>query len=265
MAGVRDRLVELEAAIRELRTQEREKDQFVSEVSHELRTPLTSIRSFTEILLAHPDDRENREEFLGIIREESERLTRILDDLLDLAKIQSRRDAFEMVDVDARELIRAATSSVRALAHERTVGIDIEFAPEVSQVRGDRDKLMQVLVNLLSNALKFSQPNARIRVFAKVDEGAMITVAVEDDGPGIASADQERIFGRFQQVRHPGLRRGTGLGLPICREIVHRHGGRIWVESEPDRGSRFLFTIPSPSRDPSLSKSRGREETAIPC
>ncbi len=253
------RLEGLEHRVHRLQEQNRQRNDFVSQVSHELRTPLTSIRSFTEILLCHPEDADHRQEFLTIIREESERLTRLLDDLLDLAKIESQHAHFDLKLVSTNEIVRAAVASVQALASQRSIDIVIEGAEQSISVRGDRDKLMQVLVNLLSNALKFSDEGSTIRVQLAEAEAGEIHLSVLDSGAGIEAEDQERIFERFEQVRRPGLRRGTGLGLPICREIVHRHGGRIWVESELGRGSCFSFTLPrseAPAEPPGLVSSR---------
>ena len=246
---------ELEAATRSLkaandRLQEldRLKDEFVSTVTHELRTPLTSIRAFSEILHDNPDlEGEERQRFLGLITKESERLTRLINQVLDLAKMESGMADWQLSEVDLREIVSEAAGATSALFRARGVAVEMRLAPAVPPVRGDRDRLMQVLLNLLSNAVKFSpERTGRVELRLSV-EGASVRVDVEDNGIGIGPEHQAVIFEKFRQVGDPLTSKpaGTGLGLAICRRIIDHFGGRLWVKSEPERGAVFSFTLPA--------------------
>ncbi len=246
---------ELEAATNELRVAnerlkelDRLKDDFVSTVSHELRTPLTSIRSFSEILHDHPDlDDAQRQQFLGIVIKESERLTRLINELLDLAKIESGRLDWQMTRVDAVDLVREAAQSIGQLYRDKNVMLELDLPDGPLPVDGDRDRLMQVLMNLLSNAVKFS-PAGRGRVILAADRvGTQVEIVVSDNGPGIAARDQHVIFERFRQVGDTltGKPQGTGLGLAISRMIVEHHRGRIrLVPGGQGEGATFRVTLP---------------------
>ena len=245
---------ELEAATAELRTAnerlrelDRMKDDFVSTVSHELRTPLTSIRAFAEILHDSPGlAAAKRQEFVGIILRETERLTRLINQILDLAKIESGRAEWAAEAVDLGAVIRDAADSTAALYRERGVKLETAVPDRVPLVVADRDRLLQVLLNLLANAVKFCAPGAgRVRVALSDGQGA-VRVDVADNGCGIAREHQGAIFEKFRQVGDTLTDRpqGTGLGLPISRLIVRQFGGELWVASEPGRGATFSFTIP---------------------
>jgi len=238
---------ELRAANERLRELDRMKDDFVSTVSHELRTPLTSIRAFAEILHDRPElASAKRQEFVGIILRETERLTRLINQILDLAKIESGRAEWAAEPVDVRGVIRDAADSTAALYRERGVQLDTEVPERVPIVVADRDRLQQVVLNLLANAVKFSAPGAgRVRVQVSAGEGA-VRVDVADNGIGIAPEQQGAIFEKFRQVGDTltGRPQGTGLGLPISRLIVRQFGGELWVASEAGRGATFSFTIP---------------------
>jgi signal transduction histidine kinase len=238
---------ELRAANERLRELDRMKDDFVSTVSHELRTPLTSIRAFAEILHDRPElAAAKRQEFVGIILRETERLTRLINQILDLAKIESGRAEWAAEPVDLRAVIREAADSTAALYRERDVQLETEVPDRVPIVVADRDRLQQVLLNLLANAVKFCTPGAgRVRVALSEAAGA-VRVDVADNGIGIAPEHQGAIFEKFRQVGDTLTDRpqGTGLGLPISRLIVRQFGGELWVASEPGRGAMFSFTIP---------------------
>ena len=238
---------ELRAANERLRELDRMKDDFVSTVSHELRTPLTSIRAFAEILHDSPElAAAKRQEFVGIILRETERLTRLINQILDLAKIESGRAEWAAEPVDLRTVIRDAADSTAALYRERDVQLEAEMPERVPIVVADRDRLQQVLLNLLANAVKFCTPGAgRVRVALSAAGGA-VRVDVADNGIGIAPEHQGAIFEKFRQVGDTLTDRpqGTGLGLPISRLIVRQFGGELWVASEPGRGATFSFTIP---------------------
>ena len=250
-----DQQRELESATRELqeanaRLQEldRLKDEFVSTVTHELRTPLTSIRAFSEILHDNPDlEPSERQRFLGLVIKESERLTRLINEVLDLAKMESGLAEWHAARLDLREIVAEAVGATSAIFRSRDVAVHSRIAPSVPPVMADRDRVMQVLLNLLSNAAKFSPPHTgRVEVRLSA-EGGSVRVDVEDNGIGIQPEHQAVIFEKFRQVGDPLTQKpsGTGLGLAICQRIVGHFGGRLWVRSEPGRGSVFSFTLPA--------------------
>lgn len=221
------------------------KSDFVSKVSHELRTPLTSIKGFTEILLSYEDvDHKTQKEFISIIHEESERLTRLINDILDLSKIESGKTEWHIQPISPFEIVVRAAKSIRAMALEKNLPIMIEVPETLPKMRGDADQLIQVLDNLLSNAIKFSN-HGNITIKG-AREDTMVRISVQDAGSGIPESDIERIFDKFHQLgdSRSGKPRGTGLGLAICREIIQYLGGKIWCESKPGKGSRFHFTLP---------------------
>jgi Na+/proline symporter/nitrogen-specific signal transduction histidine kinase len=245
---------ELEAATRELkaaneRLQEldRLKDDFISTVTHELRTPLTSIRAFSEILHDNPDlDGAERQRFLSLVIKESERLTRLINQVLDLAKIESGLAEWRNEELDLREIVGEAVSATSALFRARGVRVEARMPAQVPRVLADRDRLMQVLLNLLSNAVKFCTPHTG-RVEVRLSgSAACVRVDVEDNGVGISPEYQAIIFEKFRQVGDTLTDKpaGTGLGLAICRRIIGHFGGRLWVQSEAGRGSVFSFTVP---------------------
>ena len=243
-----DEHLQLEDAYHRLQELDRQKDEFLSSVSHEFRTPLSSIRSFSEILLNYEnEDPDTVKEFISIIHEESERLSRLVDDLLDLTKIESGRAEWRMIMLSLPEVVENALRNASSLARHHNVALRLNAEPDVAQVEGDRDRLVQVVTNLVSNALKFAPEGSRIDVTVRADQGA-IRVDVDDEGPGVPESDREKIFEKFHQVHQPDGDgpRGTGLGLPISREIVSHLGGSLWVEPLEPTGSRFSFTMPLP-------------------
>ncbi len=241
---------ELKAANERLKELDRLKDDFISTVTHELRTPLTSIRAFSEILHDNPDlDPAERRRFLGLVIKESERLTRLINQVLDLAKIESGLAEWRPSELDLREIVLEAVNATSAIFKSRGVGVETRLAASVPAVMADRDRLMQVLLNLLSNAAKFCTPGTG-RVEVRLSSGAgTIRVEVEDNGVGISPEDQALIFEKFRQVGDTLTDKppGTGLGLAICRRIVDHFGGRLSVRSELGRGSVFSFDLPAPA------------------
>lgn len=257
---------ELEEATRDLRAAnekllelDRLKDDFMSTVTHELRTPLTSIRAFSEMLHDDPEmSAEDRTRFLGIIVGEAERLTRLINQILDFAKLESGRVEWAIEDVDLPELLTETAESMTQLFKERGSAFEMQL-PESSApvvVAIDRDRIKQVFINLLSNAVKFVPVgDGLIRVTLTCEDG-YVRVAVHDNGPGIPEEYQGLIFERFRQGGNTMTDKpqGTGLGLPISREIIEHFGGKLWVESrvashghgieDADTGSTFYFTIP---------------------
>ncbi|OHC63198.1 MAG: histidine kinase [Rhodocyclales bacterium GWA2_65_19] len=246
---------ELREANARLRELDRMKDDFISTVTHELRTPLTSIRAFSEMLHDDPKiDLAQRSRFLGIIVSETVRLSRLINQILDLAKLESGRAEWTVAAVDVAEVIREAAESLTALFAEKHVTLELDASHPGLMVLADRDRLMQVMVNLLSNALKFvPAESGRVKVGAggTVNE---VRVSVADNGPGIQSEDQEVIFDKFRQGAGTtdvltDKPQGTGLGLPISRQIIEYFNGRLWVESAPGAGARFVFTLPRQAGD----------------
>lgn len=243
---------ELNAANEQLREADRLKDEFMSTVSHELRTPLTSIRSFSEILQDEPEmPDDQRSMFLGIIVSESERLTRLINQVLDLAKIEAGQMQWQISDVDVPAIVREATATMMPIFDRDGVTLCVAPVPvDLSPVRADGDRLIQVMINLISNAEKCCpRPGGQVDVVVRREAG-MARISVIDNGPGIPEAEREAIFDKFYQVKDrqagDGNPRGTGLGLPISERIVQQFGGRIWVEARADGkpGSEFTFTVP---------------------
>jgi signal transduction histidine kinase len=239
---------ELRAANERLKELDKLKDDFVSTVSHELRTPLTSIRSFSEIVHDNPElPLEQRNDFLAIIVQESERLTRLINDILDLAKMEAGKTEWHMSRIAPRAVLERALAATRGLfGRDSRIRLETHLADDLPVVYVDADRLTQVIVNLISNAVKFSdKEQGSVRLEAFREEGGL-RVNVRDNGIGIAKKDQRRIFERFQQAGNTLTEKpqGTGLGLPICLEIVKHFGGEIWVESDLGQGATFAFRIP---------------------
>ncbi len=238
---------ELRAANERLKELDRMKDDFVSTVTHELRTPLTSIRAFTQILFENPDvELEQRTKFLGIITKETERLTRLINQVLDVAKLESGNAEWHESRVDMAELVGDTVTGMSQVFEERSIQVQMRLPPAVAPVLADVDRIIQVMLNLLSNAAKFCAPqHGRIDISLS-EQGGMLRVDVRDNGPGIHPEDQQVIFDKFRQVGDTLTEKphGSGLGLHISRQIVEHFGGRMWVESVPGAGACFSFTLP---------------------
>lgn len=243
---------ELRAANERLRELDRMKDDFISTVTHELRTPLTSIRALSEML--HEDPRlelADRTRFLGIIVNEAERLTRLINQILDMAKLESGRAEWTTSEVDIGEVAREAMDSLMQLFREKAVRLVGDIPSPGPLVMADRDRLTQVMINLLSNAVKFV-PGTHGLVEVKVAEvGPAVRVEVSDNGPGLTAEECSVIFEKFRQGGNTltDKPQGTGLGLPISRQIVEYFGGNLWVESQPGLGAKFIFTVPLPAAE----------------
>ncbi len=245
----------------------RAKSAFLNMVSHELRTPLTSVLGFVRIIekrleqtifpAVDGDDRRVRraadlvQSNIDIILSEGERLTTLINDMLDLAKIESGRLEWSMQPLSLGEVVEQSVAATAVLFEEGPLDLVVDVQPDLPPIVGDRDRLIQVVVNLLSNAVKFTDEGTvtcRAHLAASNSGGEEIVVSVVDTGLGIAPADQARVFEQFVQVGDDQSDRpkGTGLGLPICKSIVEHHGGRIWVESQgvPGQGSTFSFALP---------------------
>lgn len=223
------------------------KDGYMSTISHELRTPLTSIRAYSEILSEFTADEspEARNEFLRVISGESERLTRLVDDLLDLARMESGVEHWEPELVDLRRVLELCLVCLGGLTIEKLVTFTLH-AERSHVVEGNADRLQQAFTNVLANAWRFSPAGADIEV-TLTGQGPRCTVLVRDRGPGVAEDLRERVFDRFMRDNRgtdPGDGSSTGLGLSITREIVARHRGRIWCENHPDGGAVFAIDLP---------------------
>jgi len=241
---------ELRAANEQLKSLDHLKDDFMSSVTHELRTPLTSIRALSEMMLDDEEmPTEHRQQFLGIIVAETERLSRLVNQVLDMAKIEAGHAEWDNSDVDMHALVTQAVNSIASRYHEQGATLTVHGTGALPALRADADRLMQVMLNLLSNALKFiPREHGQVDVYLH-DTPDGITVAVQDNGCGIAVEQQTQVFEKFRQVS--GMEQtiqGTGLGLPISRQIVEHFGGRLWLESAPGEGACFSFYLP---RNPS--------------
>lgn len=239
------------------------KSSFLSNISHELRTPLTSIIGFTKMTLKDLEERvfpnvvtEERKvqrsitqasENLGIIVAEGERLTSLINNLLDLAKIEAGKVEWKSEPLHVEEVVERATMATASLVEQKGLTLTKVIEPGLPVVNGDRDRLIQVMINLISNAVKFT-PIGKVICRAYREEDYLI-VSVIDSGIGIAPEDQPKVFEKFKQVGDTltDKPQGTGLGLPICKEIVEHHGGQLWLESEVGKGSTFLFSLPLPA------------------
>src|SRR5262249_45776928 len=245
----------LNRANEELKELDRLKSNFLATVSHEFKTPLTSIKAFAEILhdeLEAQNASEEMRHFLRIIDSESDRLARLIKNILDLSRIESGRMIWRMTDVPAESVILATLDGLLPALREKEIRIERD-PPDAGQIlHGDPDRLQEVFANVLDNAIKASARGQRIVIACRAAEASgngtagMLHFTVTDQGHGIPADQVERIFDRFHQVSPEGRRRkgGTGLGLAISREITEHHGGRIWAESRPDSGSTFHITLP---------------------
>ncbi|WP_199247534.1 AAA family ATPase [[Phormidium] sp. ETS-05] len=239
---------------------DRMKTDFISTVSHELRTPLTSVVGFAKIIHKKLTDKvmpaftegdkktrkalEQVGDNIQIIISEGERLTALINDVLDIAKMEAGKIEWHFQPVVAGELIERAAAATSSLRDAAGLQLHLEIAPDLPEIEADKDRMLQVLINLISNAVKFT-PAGSITLKAFQTTGEII-FSVIDTGVGIAPDDQEKVFEKFKQVGDTmtDKPKGTGLGLPICKQIVEHHGGRIWVESDRGKGSNFSFAIP---------------------
>jgi signal transduction histidine kinase len=236
---------DVEEKSRQLEAASRHKSEFLANMSHELRTPLNAIIGFSEVLAARMFGEVNAKqaEYLQDILESGRHLLSLINDILDLSKIEAGRMELEAADFDLPSAIENALILVRERASRHGIALASMVDEHLGLIRGDERKVKQVLLNLLSNALKFTPEGGRVEVRAALREGRA-EVSVADTGVGIAPADQEAVFEEFRQVGTAEQKvEGTGLGLALSRKFVELHGGRIWVESELGRGATFTFTL----------------------
>jgi GAF domain-containing protein/anti-sigma regulatory factor (Ser/Thr protein kinase) len=238
--------LEIEDKSRQLEAASQHKSEFLANMSHELRTPMNAILGFSEVLAEgmFGEINEKQAEYLRDILESGRHLLSLINDILDLSKIEAGRMELEPTDFDLPGAIDNALTLVRERAGRRGITLGREIDERVGMIRGDERKVKQVLLNLLSNALKFTPEGGRIDVRAAVSDG-MVEVSVADTGVGIAPEDQEAVFEEFRQVGTADKKvEGTGLGLALSRKFIELHGGRIWIKSQLGEGSTFTFTLP---------------------
>lgn len=230
----------------EIRKLENVRREFVANVSHELRTPMTSILGFIETLLSEPKIEKDREQhFLKLMEEDAKRLGRLIDDLLELSKIESRSAPLNLEPVNLAEEIKTVIATLEPAWMPKRLTIHKKMAPNLSMLRADRDQIKQVLLNLLDNAIKFNHAGGEIFVELKYSNSEQ-TVSIRDTGNGIPPESIPRIFERFYRVDKARSRElgGTGLGLAIVKHIIEAHGGRVSCASQPGQGTTFSFSLP---------------------
>jgi signal transduction histidine kinase len=216
-------------------------------MSHELRTPLNAIIGFSEVLLERlfGELNEKQDNYLKDIHSSGRHLLSLINDILDLSKVEAGRMELDLTTFDLPSAISNAMTLIRERAQRHAIALALDADPALGEAVADERKFKQILLNLLTNAVKFTPDGGRVEVSARRDADDIV-VAVHDTGIGIAAEDQAAVFEEFRQVgRHyTNKQEGTGLGLALTRKFVELHGGRIWLESEPGKGSTFTFTIP---------------------
>ena len=236
---------EIQRKSRELEVANRHKSEFLANMSHELRTPLNAIIGFSEVLLQQifGDVNAKQTEYLGDVLSSGKHLLSLINDILDLSKIEAGRMELELSTFSLANAIESGLVIVRERAARHGIRLSSTIAPALPDIEADERKVKQILYNLLSNAVKFTPDGGTIEVSA-AREGALVRVSVRDTGIGIAPDDQARVFEEFRQVGRERSREGTGLGLTLTRRFVELHGGRMSLESAPEEGSTFAFTLP---------------------
>jgi signal transduction histidine kinase len=237
---------ELESKSRQLEAASRHKSEFLANMSHELRTPLNAILGFSEVLAERMfgEVNDKQAEYLADILASGRHLLSLINDILDLSKIEAGRMELELADVDVAGTVAGTLLLVRERAQRRDIALRSDVDPRTGTIRADERKVKQVLLNLMSNAIKFTPGGGAIDVRVVASDGE-IEIAVTDTGVGISPEDQAVVFEEFRQVGSSARKvEGTGLGLSISRKFVELHGGTIRVDSEPGKGSTFTFTLP---------------------
>ncbi|NOY52201.1 MAG: HAMP domain-containing histidine kinase [Deltaproteobacteria bacterium] len=262
----KDVSVSPEEEIRELREQVRIRTEFFDTLSHELRTPLTAIKAYTDLLLLYREEKEEIQvEFLRVIADESERMNALINDYLDLSKMENRRSVqLRKEDVDPVEVVDYFLTVFSGAMVRKKIEVLKSYAPDLPYVSADKQRLGQVLSNLIGNAVKFTPEGGKIRAEVKTDpcnrlgcreEKPWVIVSIEDSGPGIPEEARDRVFEKFYQLSSV-TKEGTGLGLPIAREIVELHGGEISVETGSLGGCAMVFRLPALSCSGVTSRPR---------
>ena len=237
---------EIDEKSRQLEVASQHKSQFLANMSHELRTPLNAILGYTELILdnIYGETPDKMREVLERLQANGKHLLGLINDVLDLSKIEAGELTLDLADYSLKEVVQTVFTAVESLATGKKLALTIDVAPNLPRGHGDERRLVQVLLNLVGNAIKFTD-KGEVAIKATMSDGSF-TLAVRDTGPGIAPSDQDKIFGEFQQADNSATKRkgGTGLGLSIAKRIIGMHGGRIWVESDVGKGSTFAFTVP---------------------
>jgi signal transduction histidine kinase/HAMP domain-containing protein len=237
---------EIEKKGHELAIASKHKSEFLANMSHELRTPLNAILGYTELILdkIYGNVPEQIQEVLERVEQNGRHLLSLINDVLDLSKIEAGQLTLSLNDYSMKEVVQTVVTAVESLAAEKNLELKVTVSPEVDYGKGDEQRISQVLMNLVGNAIKFTE-EGEVRVEATASNDTFV-VSVSDTGPGLSEGDQQRIFEEFHQVDASSTRKkgGTGLGLSIAKRIVEMHGGRIWVESTLGKGSTFSFTLP---------------------
>src|SRR5258707_1638198 len=234
----------LEQRIVELELASKHKNDLLTSISHELRIPLNSIIGFSEIMLDHEIPADQRKMYLGQIQRGGQHLLGLVNDVLDLAKVEAGHMELNVERVPLRELMVGCVDVIRGMSNPKRLTVLTHCEPIDAVVTADPVRLRQILYNLLSNAVKFTPPGGQISVSARVDAAGAV-ISVRDNGIGIRPEDKRVIFEPFGQADTSARAQGTGLGLPLVRELVGLHGGRVWLESAPGAGSCFSFTLPT--------------------
>jgi signal transduction histidine kinase len=238
---------ELRRLYKELETASQHKSDFLANMSHELRTPLNAIIGFSQVLLEEMvgDVNDKQREYLDDILSSGNHLLSLINDVLDLSKVEAGQVELELAPFSLQEALERGVAMVRERATRDGVQVTLAANPDVDVVSGDERRIRQVIFNLLSNAVKFTPAGGAVDVQATRANGE-VSISVADTGPGIAAEDLQRVFEEFQQTE-AGIERGegTGLGLALSKRLVELHGGRIWVDSELGSGSTFVFTLPA--------------------
>jgi signal transduction histidine kinase len=249
---IQDRTGALQGAIEQLQELDRLKSAFVTIVSHELRTPLTSIKGFVENMLQGLTGplNEKQQYYLTRIHLNAERLTRMLNELLDLSRIEAGKMQLLATPLSLQELFSDLIEGFQPLARQKSIEMEVTLADIIPPVQADRDKLYEVVANLLDNAIKFTPPGGRVQISAEVQDVRFVKIRVSDTGCGIPEEHRAKIFQKFYRVGSvAGSSNGAGLGLSIAKGLIELHGGTLDVESEPGKGSHFYFTLPYQGSD----------------
>jgi signal transduction histidine kinase len=237
---------EIQDKSRQLEIASQHKSQFLANMSHELRTPLNAILGYTELILdnIYGEAPAKIRTVLERVQTNGKHLLGLINDVLDLSKIEAGQVVLALADYSIKDLVQTVYSAVEPLANSKKLKFRIDMPPDLPRAHGDDQRLKQVLLNLVGNAIKFTDAG-EVSINATATRNAY-TIAVHDTGPGIAKEDQARIFEEFQQADNSVAKAkgGTGLGLSIAKRIVEMHGGRLWLESKPGSGSTFSFTVP---------------------
>jgi signal transduction histidine kinase len=238
---------EIQDKSRQLAEASQHKSQFLANMSHELRTPLNAILGYTELILddIYGETPEKMRAVLARVQTNGRHLLGLINDVLDLSKIEAGQLTLAIADYSIKDVVHTVFTAVESLANDKKLALEVKLPADLPRARGDDRRLTQVLLNLVGNAIKFTDSGS-VSITASVADGAY-TLAVRDTGPGIELNDQAKIFEEFQQADSSATKKkgGTGLGLAIAKRIVEMHGGRIWVDSAPGKGATFSFTVPT--------------------